>query len=278
MMTQRETNIAIFGRKTFFILPDLDLLSQDDMETLCSKGFETYIVENDGAPIKDKVEAIIRTFPDSIIYFNIDARASGISWDSYVREVKLRHVSDALIGILYRMDETRSGSDVANYYVRDLGIQAGCIPLKAHSAENIPNIQKALEQAWAKGRRSYIRVDCDENSSLEMEFNGKRFNAKIEDINLTHFRCSFDGDNGMKIFDKVRDAHVNFNGFPITSDAVLIMKRTKDGIHSYIFMFVHKRPIDLPDLDEKTQTQLNSKIYKLLSSRMQAIIRRECHA
>lgn len=276
-MTQRENNIAIFGRKTFFILPDADLISMDQMERLCELGFETYIIEQDGTPIKDKVETIIKTFPDSILYFNIDARSSGISWESYIREVKMRHASDALIGIVYRTNETKNTTDLANYYVRDLGVQAGCIALEPHSGNNnIETIRKTLESAWAKGRRSYIRVDCDENSNLEMSFNGKNYNAHIEDINLTHFRCSFSDDNGMKIFDKIRDAHVNFNGYPITSDAVLIMKRTKEGIHSYIFMFIHNRPVDIPDLDEKTESQLNSKIYKILASRMASIIRREC--
>lgn len=276
-MTQRESNIAIFGRKTFFILPDSDLISMNEMEKLCEMGFETYIIEHDSLPLKDKIETIIRTFPDSILYFNIDARVSGISWESYIREVKMRHSGDALIGVVYRTNETKSNSDIANYYVRDLGVQAGCIALEPHNYGNIDVIKKTLESAWAKGRRSNIRVECDENSSLEMSFQSKNYTAHIEDINLTHFRCSFAADNGMKIFDKVRDAHVNFNGFPIVSDAVLIMKRTKEGIHSYIFMFIHNRPVDLPDLEEKTMNQLNSKIYKLLASRMASILRRECH-
>lgn len=277
-MTQRENNIAIFGRKTFFIMPDTDLITSEHMERLCENGLEAYIINNDGSDLKNKVEAVIRTFPDSIMYFNIDAHVNGINWESYIRDIKLRYPNDVLVGVIYRKNETKDDAQFTNYYVRDLGVQAGCIGLQAHQDfENVESIRKTMEHAWAKGRRNYIRVECDENSAFDINFNGQNFTAKLEDINLTHCRCTFPDENGMRIFDKIRDARVNFNGTTFISDAVLIMKRVKDNIHSYIFMFIHQRPIDLPDLEEKTERSLNSKIYKLLSTKMQGVLRRECH-
>ena len=68
----------------------------------------------------------------------------------------------------------------------------------------------------------------------------------------------------MKIYDKVRNAHINVNGLEFNSDIVLIMKRVKMGISTAIFMFI-KKPDDEPGLETEAEIKLNKKIYEITS-------------
>lgn len=264
------SNVDIFGRKVFFIAPNSTFINGETMERLCEMGFETYIINEDATPIKDKISAIARLFPECIIYFNVDSKVGGAKWEALIREVKQEH-EGLLVGAVYKA--RTEGNDIDRE--RDYRVNAGVIPLK--NGDNVAEIRKVIEEHSAKGRRNNIRVNADESSTVSMTVGSKSYTAKVEDINLTHFRCTFSEDFGMKIFDKVRDAKVVFNGYTIQSDAVLIMRRVKEGVHGYIFMFIHDRPNDAPDLEAKIAWQLNSKIYRILTNKMNETIRSACN-
>ena len=68
----------------------------------------------------------------------------------------------------------------------------------------------------------------------------------------------------LKIFDKVRGASLRLSGLEFTSDAVLLMKRTKGDETLYVFMFITP-PQDIPELPAETKQKLNHKIYQVVS-------------
>lgn len=247
------SDIDIFGRKTFFVAGDTSIASTDRLEELCARGYEAYSVSADG-DIKSKIEAIISLYPNSIIFMNAERLNST---RAVIKDLAMAHRADALFGVVHK------GTAADNRDWNDLDLGAGCVALG--EGNGFAALLDALKKAGAKGRRAYVRVDCDENSTISMKVNGKSVVAKIEDINLSHFRCTFPEMMDIKIFDKVRDARLTVNGFSFTANAVLIMKRTKMGTNSYVLMFIHGED-DRPDLDEKLLPQLNRMIYRTVSA------------
>ena len=263
------SDIDIFGRKTFFIAPDASLIPESYMEEFCLHGYEAHIITDDyTCHMREKVEVIIKQFPDSILFFNIDAEISGIDWKTYIRELRKKHAEDALLGVLYqKRSSSRQKEAIENHYVREIGIQAGCIPLQAHHHENFGVMLSVLEKAGAKGRRNYIRAYCNSKSEFSTTIGGKKCKAKIADINITHFRAIFDEKApDLPIYAKIRDGELKINDYTFTTDAVLIMQRTKEGTHTCVFMFVHDRPDDIPDLRSELLPQVNRKIYQIVAT------------
>lgn len=256
------SDIDIFGRKTFFIACDSTIASTDKLEELCARGYEAYSISADG-DVRRKIEAIIRLYPDSIIFVNAAAKTGSVNWRALIKDVSMAHRKDVLFGVVH------SGTPEANSDWNDLNLAAGVVALG--DGGGFASLLDALKKAGAKGRRAYVRVNCDAGSTVSMKINGRNVTAKVEDINLSHFRCTFSEEIEAKIFDKVRDAKMTVNGFSFTANAVLIMKRNKLGVHNYILMFIHGED-DLPDLDEKLLPQLNRMIYRTVSSiRMSAL-------
>lgn len=261
------SDIDIFGRKTFFIAPDSAIASTERLEELCARGYEAYSVAADG-DVRRKIDAIVRLYPNSIIYINTDAKASGVNWRSLIKDAAAAHRADALFGVVH------GGSQSANREWSDCDLAAGCVALG--DGNGFVALLDALKRAGAKGRRAYVRVDCDAGSMMTVKIDGRTITAKVEDVNLSHFRCTFPEEVNIKIFDKVRAAKMTVNGLQITTDAVLIMKRTKMGTHSYVLMFIHGED-DRPDLDEKVMPQLNKTIYRTVSTIRMSALREELH-
>ena len=63
------------GRKTFFIAPDVTLLPEYYLEEDMNHGYESYIISDDRTcAMSRKVELLISMFPQSILFFYIDAK------------------------------------------------------------------------------------------------------------------------------------------------------------------------------------------------------------
>ena len=68
----------------------------------------------------------------------------------------------------------------------------------------------------------------------------------------------------MTVYVRFNGLTVNFNGLPITSDAVLIMKHSRSGVNCGIFMFVKED--GSPELETAQKELLNKKIYSILTA------------
>lgn len=261
----KKEDVELFGRKTFFIAPDTSLIPKAYLEEFLQHGYETYIINDDyTCSIQKKVEIINRLYPEAIFYFNIDSTIDGIEWKSYVKKLHDDFGDEGLIGIFYSSRENAADEErIKDYYIRELQIGAGCFALSAHNHNNFDSILSTLAACGARGRRNLVRANCDENSIVSFEHNGTKYNARILDVNISHFRCALStSTNDLSIFMKIPDASLSVNGEPFVSDVTLIMKRDEHSKNLCVFMFIKKN--GSPDLDEETQKRINKKIYRIV--------------
>ncbi|MDE7382745.1 MAG: hypothetical protein K2M99_02530, partial [Treponemataceae bacterium] len=259
-------NTDIFGRKVFFIAPDAMLIPLSFMEDFCTLGYESHIVSRSNS-ISDSVRKIIENFPDALIFFNIDVSIPGTSYLQFIRQIRQENAEIA-VGIVFSATNQEQAKHIEADYKNDVTPSAGCIALfHGKNKENFDSILSALEKSGAKGRRNNIRAKCDNESHLSFWQGSSNFVAKLDDVNISHICCILEKSENirnMKIYDKVRNAHINVNGLEFNSDIVLIMKRVKMGISTAIFMFI-KKPDDEPGLETEAEIKLNKKIYEITS-------------
>ena len=170
-----NANVEIEGRKTFFICPDVSLFPQVYLEDYFGRGYEAYIIDDDrSCPLVKKIDIILETYPDSIIFFYIDAKVNKVIWKEYIKELHSRNNGTLLIGVLYeKRPREEDKRELEKYYLFDVGIPCGCIPLEYQKSKNLMLIDQVMFANQARGRRKNIRAMCDPLSKLFFQYKGK---------------------------------------------------------------------------------------------------------
>ncbi len=268
----KNSDIELFGRKTFFISPDKDSIPDEFLEEFMESGLETYTVSDDAScPMAAKIEEITKTFPESILIFNIDSKIPGMDWETFLPTVN--KCKGALVGIMH--GKRRSVTDdekERSRFERAGKLPAGAIPLGSDRDENKSRIKETLLKIGARGRRNLVRATCGKGSTVSFSHGSEEFSARLLDINVTHFLCDIGATSSkFDIFEKIKDADLRFDGFSIKNDAVLIMKRKSSAENLFIFMFI--KPDGSPDLEKEKEKKLNKKIYKLVMEKNMAALK-----
>src|SRR5574344_864116 len=146
IIVTNDTKYIIDGRKTFFIVPDVSLLPESYLEDYLSQGYETYIIGDDRyCPLQKKIEIIISTFTDSILFFYIDSVIAGLDWNVYIKKLQVKYGDEILIGVLYAKRQRESDKqNLEKYYLYDIGIKCGCIALEYQKAKNFELISRVM--------------------------------------------------------------------------------------------------------------------------------------
>ena len=266
-------DIAIFGRKTFFIAPDAALLLEVYLEAFLARGYECYIVNSDSqCSLKKKVSDIIALYPGAILVFNVDSHAEGILWQTYIQDLQRQHGGSEVIAVTHAHVSDADDAAQASTY-RQLGIAGGTVPLGADGARNLMALSNLLFQNGACGRRTMVRAPCDEASTLSFTHRGRQFNARILDVNMHYFACDLAGNSvDLDIYNRLQGASLVVNGMSFQADLVLIMRGMRRGVNLYVFMFTKED--GTPELAQPLQQQLSRKVYQMVTTKGKEEMRR----
>lgn len=271
-MFDESTKNIIEGRKTFFIVPDTALFPENYLEDYLAHGYETYIINDDRyCPLKVKIDIIIHTFTDSILFFYIDTVVEGIEWHTYIRDLQNRYGEKVLIGVLYakRPNEDQK-KRLEKYYLFDVGIQGGCISLEFQRTKNFALINKVMFANQASGRRKNVRAICDNNSKVNFMGKNGLIKGIVLDVSLSHFSCTFDTPLDIKLYEKVKHIMINVNGFHFSTDAILLMQRPMNHVTLYVFVFANAN--GQQGLEPDIQSRLLQKIYQIVNDRVKSLM------
>lgn len=244
------------GKKVFFLYPP-SVIKDTLVARLIEQEFEVYT-------IKDHIVAnrLIRIWPDSIIYVNIDAGLDEDEWESWIKKTMEDPATSGVgIGIVsYNTDE-----NLQRKYLMDIGIQCGFIKLKLGVDESTKILLATLKATEAKGRRKYVRASCagDVLSSVNLKAGGSQIVGNLNDISVVGFSCSFNPDPKLTKNTIVNGIQLKLRGGLLMVDAMVFGARLDEGSSTYVMLFA-------PPLDQNARLKVRTYIQAALQTDIEA--------
>ena len=224
------------GKKIFLLYPH-SVIRDDMLDVLIMAGYETYTLLD-----QVKAKKLLVKFPGSIMFINIDDGMKEPEWETYIREIQQNPVTkDSRLGIMsYNQDQ-----ELMQKYLMDLAIPCGYIQLKLGVKESTKIIMSALEANEARGRRKYIRADCEDDisSTLNYKENSEVYHGNILDISSAGIAAKFDKLTALPNNSLLRSVQLKLRGGLVMADMILMGQRHDDK-RVYILLFDNKLSAD----------------------------------
>lgn len=223
---------ALLGKKVFFLFPP-SVIREDVVARLLEQEFEVYM-------IKDAVSArrLLRKFPDSIVFVNIDEGMAEPEWEKWILELmEAPETAGVGIGILsYNADEA-----LQKKYLMEVGVGCGFVRLKLGAEQSFKILVGTLDANEAKGRRKYVRASCanDPLASVNIRHERGESVGTIRDISVVGFSCSFEKDPGFHKNILLQDIQLKLRGNLVRVEALVFGMR-EDGGTVYVMIFTKK--------------------------------------
>ncbi len=175
----------IIGRKVFFVNPPLYVENYLHLE-LKQHEYEVYIISD-----YKYTKNALRKFPDALCFIFIDDELSYDEWfnfiQSFQKHEKLKTIFVGLMSAIIPKPQHER-------FMMNLSLPGGFIMLTEFKGSAlIEKIVGILELNGAKGRRKYLRLDCDENVKINGYFATKSqlLQVTISSISSVGFTCYF---------------------------------------------------------------------------------------
>ena len=264
----------VAGRKTFFITPDISLIPESYLEDYFALGYECYFVENDKRiPLEKKLDIILSTFDDVILFFNVDANIPDISWPEFINKLIKKYNNKVNVGVMYVKRQAKDDrAKLGLKYLYDMELNCGCIQLEYQKKLNFDIIEKSLFGNQAQGRRhNDIRAFCTNACTFSCIYDDKPLSGCLQDISLSHFSFVMPKeDMVITPCERIKDCHISLRGMLFRSDAVLVTKRdVEDDQVLCVFAFVSSNG---SGLEPRVKQMMIPNIYRLMSLNISNLI------
>jgi hypothetical protein len=217
------------GKKIFLLHPH-SVIRDEMLDVLIMAGYETYTILDE-----DRARKLLIKFPGSIMFINIDEGLKEPEWEVYIRGIlDDEKTKGTRLGIMsYNQDRT-----LMQKYLMDLAIPCGYIQLKLGLHESTRIILSALEANEARGRRKYIRAECDDDvhSTMNYKDDSGIYHGKIMDISSAGIAAKIDKFVEMPPNSVLPAVQLKLRGGIILADMVFMGKR-RDNPLVYILLF-----------------------------------------
>ena len=183
----------IIGRKVFFVNPPLYVENYLQPE-LKQHEYEAYIIKD-----YRYTKNALRMFPDALCFIFIDDEMSYDGWFNYIlsfqEDEKLKTIFVGLMSAMIPQPKREK-------FMMNLSLPGGFIMLnEIKGSALIENVIGILELNGAKGKRKYLRLDCDESILINGYFANQTqlLQVSIANISSVGFTCYFPKSYGQAL-------------------------------------------------------------------------------
>ena len=217
------------GKKIFLLRPH-SVIHQEMLDILIMAGYETYTLVDE-----EKAKKLLKKFPGSIMFINIDEGLKEPEWENYITQIqKDEGTCETRLGIMsYNQDK-----QLMQKYLMDLSVPCGYIQLKLGLGESTKIILRALEANEARGRRRSIRAECEDDLNATLNFKGMTgmYHGKILDISSAGIAARLDKIDILPPNVVLRDVQLKLRGGLILTDMIYMGQRS-DNKNVFILLF-----------------------------------------
>lgn len=229
--TQTDTSRRI-ARRVFFVYPP-SVIEEKMIGFLVGAQIEAAVVKD-----HRRLMNLLRHFPHSIVYFNVDQHLPEPAWEQFIRSVlDSRESHRADIGIL----TYNENQELAQKYLMELGVSCGFITVKIGFEQSARILLKALEAAEARGDRRFIRVTTPPGkASLNVRVGNRTIEGEIEDISIAGMACYL--GESFSVGTILPDVQLKLWGSVVSLSGTVYGQREKDGRTVHVMMFDQPMP------------------------------------
>jgi hypothetical protein len=225
----------ILGRKVFFLYPSAVIQNQIITE-LAQQEIEVYTSKDPG-----KLRGALRKFSGSVAFVNLNDQMSGSECEAWIRAVLADPATSKTdIGVLSNADDKALQQKYAETYK----LRGGFILIKASAiVQSIKQILLALRTLDAKGRRKYVRVELDDDSSatVNLPVNNSFAQGHIKDISVVGFSCFFNQDPALQKNSRFPDIQIKLQSMILKVEGVVYGSRMDGSTRIYVVIFNPQR-------------------------------------
>ena len=232
----------IIGRKVFFVNPPLYVENYLQPE-LKQHEYEAYIIKD-----YKYTKNALRMFPDALCFIFIDDEMSYDGWFNYIlsfqQDEKLKTIFVGLMSAMIPQPKREK-------FMMNLSLPGGFLMLnEIKGAELIKTVIGILELNGAKGKRKYLRLDCDESISINGYFatQTQLLQVSIANISSVGFTCIFPKSYGAVLAKKmiVQSFSITLGRRSIATPSIVFDVKSFDN-NNYFAMLLFLKSVGADD-------------------------------
>lgn len=251
------------GKKIFFLYAH-SVIQDELINDIIENEYEVYLVNDHKTVIP-----VLKRYDDSILFINIDEVQKEDEWLKYVSALmQNKETENIRIGILtYNSNEA-----LARKYLMDLMVPCGYVTMKIGIEKSRRILLKTLEVNEARGERRYVRAQCEDVKSAELNFKyrGRLISGRINDISIVGLSCYFNEPVDLLVNTLLKDIQLKLKGTICRANGVIFGKRQQpDNAVLYVLLFNKGFSGD-------TKHRIHLFIHNTLQSQMERTVRELC--
>jgi hypothetical protein len=233
-----ENSSDIVGKKIFFLYPSRVMLN-GIVEELIQQEYEVYIIRD-----HEKMRNVLKQFPDSIVFVNIDEGIPEKDWEAWICGVmKDPPTAKAGIGVL----TASTNETLERKYINKVRLQCGFTVVKTDALPAIRKLYAILQSVNARGRRKYIRVNTENESmtAINIPHNGIFIEGTIRDISVVGLSCTFNEDPGLEKNSLCQNMQIKLGSTLLKAEGIVFGSREDEFARVYVFLFTQRTDPDM---------------------------------
>jgi hypothetical protein len=251
-MSSEENVSDIMGKKIFFLFPTV-VVQNRIISELVQQEYEVYVAKD-----KDTLRLVLRKYPDSIVFVDINEKMPEREWEPWITAVmNAPDTKKVSIGIVTANDDEL----IKRKYILSLKITGGYTVLRFDLDKAVKRITDILQSAEAKGRRKFIRATTgtDSNTTINIPLYGAFVNGEIKDISVVGLSCTLEGSPDVSKNALFKDIQVKLQSTLLKIEGIIFGTRTDSNNEKiYVILFT-----------QRTDPDVRAKIRKYIQQNLQ---------
>ncbi|MCQ2572657.1 MAG: hypothetical protein MJ182_02050 [Treponema sp.] len=220
------------GRKVFFVSPPY-YVTNTIIPRLTANEYEVYSIDN-----FRMVKPILRKYPDSICFINIDSKE--LSFKEWFRFAKSFEEDEVLSTIFFGVISQYAPKPERENFLLHVQLPAGFIQYTPDLNSMVEIFLAILEMNGAMGKRKYVRADCGRDARIyaDIDINTKTVPLMIQNISSVGISC-YINDHQLPLFEdkSVHRMHLHLEDLSFSGSIVVLMKREIDNKKIVVMLF-----------------------------------------
>lgn len=210
------------GKKVFFLYPPVDF-TKTVVRRLFQEGFEIYVLNR-----TDKVEPLLRVYPDSLLFINSDYPYEEFRLQDFNDQVLSQPCFEELQVYSIFSTSVTYASRIRDY-----------LSLEQPEEELYRGIREILDGAEAHGKREQVRFGSYDQvlGRISFDLGGEAFEADLHDISPKGISFSLERDLSGLLEKPMGNIALQVGAYRIVVEGVLSQKRRIAGRSIYVALF-----------------------------------------